>query len=131
MLIIVSVDLLMERHALKEPGEACPRGGLGAGLYPAFIGMFFLSQGDPPCFKPWSHIKGAGRTNSMSLGFSPLSVPRITFFGLFRAAPTAYGSSQPRGQIRAAAAGLCHSHSHARFKPNLQLTPQLTAMLDL
>ena len=32
------------------------------------------------------------------------------FFFLFRAAPTAYGGSQARGQIRATAAGLCHSH---------------------
>ena len=35
----------------------------------------------------------------------------ITFF-FFRAAPAAYGSSQARGQIRAAATGLCHSHSN-------------------
>ena len=34
------------------------------------------------------------------------------FFCLFRAAPTAYGSSQARGGIGAGAAGLCHSHSH-------------------
>ena len=34
------------------------------------------------------------------------------FFCLFRAAPTAYGSSQARGQIGAAAAGLHHSHSN-------------------
>ena len=43
----------------------------------------------------------------------------------FRAAPEAYGSSQVRGQIRAAAAG--HSHSHARYELCLPLTPQLTA----
>ena len=34
------------------------------------------------------------------------------YFLLFRAAPVAHGSSQARGQIRAVAAGLCHSHSH-------------------
>ena len=49
---------------------------------------------------------------------------------LFRAAPTAYGSSQARSPVRAAAAGLRHSHSHARSKPHLPPTPQLTAMLD-
>ena len=32
---------------------------------------------------------------------------------LFRAVPVAYGSSQARGQIRATAACLHHSHSHA------------------
>lgn len=36
------------------------------------------------------------------------------FFLLFRATPVAYGSSQARGRIGAAAAGLCHSHSNAR-----------------
>ena len=33
----------------------------------------------------------------------------------FRATPTAYGGSQARGQIRAVAASLQHSHSNARF----------------
>ena len=36
------------------------------------------------------------------------------FFGLFRAAPTAYGSSQVTCWIRVAAASLHHSHSNAR-----------------
>ena len=35
------------------------------------------------------------------------------YFLLFRAAPVAYGSSQARGQIGVAAAGLCSSHSNA------------------
>ena len=35
------------------------------------------------------------------------------FFCLFRATPTAYGGSQARGQIGAAATGLRHSHSNA------------------
>ena len=34
----------------------------------------------------------------------------VCVFG--RATPTAYGGSQPRGQIRAIAAGLHHSHSN-------------------
>ena len=50
------------------------------------------------------------------------------FFGLFRAAPTAYRSSQARGQIRAVVAS--HSHSHAKSEPHLQPTPQLTATQD-
>ena len=49
---------------------------------------------------------------------------------LFRATPTPYGGSQARGRIRAAAAGLHHSHSHTRSEPCLQHMPQLTAMLD-
>ena len=51
-------------------------------------------------------------------------------FFLFRAAPSAYGGSQASGRIRAAAAGLQHSHSNAGSKPHLQPTPQLTAMPD-
>ena len=49
---------------------------------------------------------------------------------LFRVVPTAYGGSQARGPIGAIAAGLRHSHSHARSKVHLQPTPQLMAMPD-
>ena len=56
--------------------------------------------------------------------------PICCFFLLFRKAPMAYGGSQARGQIRAAAAGLCHRHINARFKPLLQLPPQLIAKPD-
>ena len=52
------------------------------------------------------------------------------FFGLFRAAPTAYGGSQARGVIGAVAASLNHSHSNVGFEPRLRPTPQLTAMQD-
>ena len=41
----------------------------------------------------------------------------------------AYGSSQGRGRIGAAAAGLCHSHSNARYEPHLRPTPQLMTIL--
>ena len=54
------------------------------------------------------------------------------FVCLFRAPPTAYGSSQARGQMGAAATGLYHSQmcSNARSEPHLQPTTQLIAMLD-
>ena len=51
-------------------------------------------------------------------------------FVLLRLHPPAHGSSQARGLIRAAAAGLHQSHSKARSEPRLQPTPQLTAMPD-
>ena len=54
----------------------------------------------------------------------------IFFFFFFRAASAAYGSSQARSQIRAAAAGLQHSHSNARPELHLQPTPQLMPTLD-
>jgi len=53
-----------------------------------------------------------------------------TFSLLFRAAPVAYGSSQARGQTGATASHLHHSHSHVRFEPHLQPTPQFTATPD-
>jgi len=54
----------------------------------------------------------------------------LFLFLLFRAIPEAYGSSQARGQIGAAAAGLNHSHSHTGSEPHLRPTTQLTATLD-
>ena len=49
---------------------------------------------------------------------------------LFRAAPEACGSSQARGQIGAAGAGLHHSHRIMGSEPCLQHTPWLMAMPD-
>ena len=41
-----------------------------------------------------------------------------------------YGSSQGRGQVGAAAAGLCHSHSKVGSEPHLRPKLQLVVMLD-
>ena len=54
----------------------------------------------------------------------------LFYFGLFRAAPTAYGGSKARGLIGAVAAGLHHRNSNAESEPHLRPTPQLTGMLD-
>ena len=54
----------------------------------------------------------------------------VFLFAFSRAAPTAYGGSQARSLIGAIAASLHQSHSNARSKPYLLLTPQLTALLD-
>ena len=51
-------------------------------------------------------------------------------FFLFWAALMAYGSSQTRGQIGAAAASLCHSHSNSGSEPYLCPMLQLMAMMD-
>ena len=45
------------------------------------------------------------------------------FFSLFRAAPTAYGSSQAMGRIWAVAADLHHSHRNTRYMLHLWPTP--------
>ena len=50
------------------------------------------------------------------------------FFLLFRASLAVYGTFQARDPVRAAAAGLQHSHSNARSLPYI---PQLMVMLDL
>ena len=57
-----------------------------------------------------------------------LSLFFFSFF--FRASPVAYGNSQARGQIGAAAAGLHYSHSNMTSKPCLQPATQLTAIPD-
>ena len=49
----------------------------------------------------------------------------LFIYCLFRAVSTAYGSSQARGWIGAAAAGLCQSHSNTGSEPLLWPTPQL------
>ena len=51
------------------------------------------------------------------------------FFGL-RAALAAYGSSQARGGIRAAALGLHYSHCKTRLEWHPQIIAQLAAMPD-
>ena len=52
------------------------------------------------------------------------------FVFLFRATPEAYGSSQARGGIGAAAAGLWHSHSNSVSEPRLRPIQQLMATPD-
>ena len=47
----------------------------------------------------------------------------LFFLPFFRATPTAYGNSQARGQVRATAASLGHSHSNAGSEPQLRPTP--------
>ena len=46
------------------------------------------------------------------------------------AAPAAYGGSQARGPIGAAAVGLHHSHGDMGSEPRLRPTPQLMATPD-
>ena len=58
-----------------------------------------------------------------------LKIP-FFFFCLFRTTPLAYGSSESRGQARAAAAGLCHSQSNEGSEPQPPPMLQLPAMPD-
>ena len=63
--------------------------------------------------------KGMGKVgNATSLSGDQDPLPFLSFF-LFRATSVADGSSQVRAQIRAAAAGLGHSHSNVGSKLHL------------
>ena len=53
------------------------------------------------------------------------------FLSFSGATPVAYGGSQARGLIGAAATSLRQSHSNAGSEPHLRPTPQLTATPDL
>ena len=53
----------------------------------------------------------------------------VTSILLLRAMPEAHGSSQARGQIRATAAGLRHSHSKRRFPDPLSKARDGTRIL--
>ena len=66
----------------------------------------------------WGH-PGQGRCERTSSKHKEESVSPLSLSLLFRATPAAYGGSQSRGGIRAAAAGLHHSHSNAGSEPRL------------
>ena len=72
----------------------------------------------------WTSLRRTG-VNSLNVWWnSPRLFLLIIFvFCLFRATPAAYGGSQARGLIGAIAAGLHHSHSHARSELRLPPTP--------
>ena len=70
--------------------------------------------------------------NAFLISFSDLWLPvyrnaAFFFFFFLKAAPAAYGNSQARGRIGAAAAGLCRSHSNTKSELHLQPTQQLEA----
>ena len=82
-----------------------------------------------PLQTSWMHLF---RPDFWKLAPDPFTYTRVFdyFIWLFRATPMAFGSSQARGRIGAAAAGLHLSHSNDRSKLCLWCIPQLTAMLD-
>ena len=106
------------------------------------LNMVSLLLGDPRLPGPQIVIVEMGNDRGENAGLGPLPggsfqelLLKFCFLGffvlfcfVFRAAPEAYGSSQARGQITAAAASLHHGHSNVRSELRLQLTPQFMAM---
>ena len=80
------------------------------------------------------HAIGAAKKNRKKYmrRRTPISglLASVHFFSLFTAAATAYGGSQARGRIGAAAAGLHHSHSNTGSEQSLRPTPLLTDTWD-
>ena len=81
---------------------------------------------------------GWGRGGQLYLRESGISLHRgsgffggvVCLFAFSRATPMAYGGSEARGLIGAAATGLHQSHSNMGSEPRLQPPPQLTATPD-
>ena len=79
---------------------------------------------DPSCVSALQHSSQQCRILSFFVFFV------FCLFAISWAAPAAYGGSQARGLIGAAAAGLRQSHSNMGSELSRQPTPQLTATLD-
>ena len=73
-------------------------------------GRLFKEQLGSPDLSPYSTLAPSFLGERLKILFFFF----FFFFLLFRAALAAYRSSQERGQIRAVAAGLRHSHSNIR-----------------
>ena len=103
--------------------------GQGSDLNHSYNG--FLTHCAGPRIKPVSQcFRDAINPTALQWELSNTTTIIYLFICFIRASPEAYGSSQTRGQIRATASSLHHSHSNAGFQPRLQPTPQFTATLD-
>ena len=78
------------------------------------------------CLRPSSHLQDKNVVQWISNIFINKGNFILFFFFCFQGHTKAYGSSQARGQIRAASARLRHSHSNTRSETCLQPTPELT-----
>ena len=68
---------------------------------------------------PFELLEGRNEEDPNSPYLEIYIVFLLSFFFFFRATPMAYGGSQARGLIRAAAASLYHSHSNLGSEPHL------------
>ena len=84
------------------------------------------------CLCPQAELWGISEMHPGCLGPVPPGVQSLMafLFCLFRAALAAYGGSQARGPVGAAAAGLWDSRSNSESKPHLQPRLHLAAARD-
>ena len=84
------------------------------------------------CYLLWEKMKPNCKSKNREIVENKMRESTLLYFAIlfffFRAAPVAYGSSQARGLIRAAADS--HGHCNTGSKPRLQPTPELSATLD-
>ena len=74
-----------------------------------FTYINFLSNILQHCLAIFGNLRGFAKAKLYSVSWV-MNSDFFSFFGIFRASPSAYGSSQARGQIRAVVASLGHSH---------------------
>ena len=109
--LILSYDSLLRNGLPSSPftcGTAEVQAGKQSALSPA-------GKGDVTCC---SAVEGLGCAGCCLIYFLCITSfnPFFFFFFLFKAKPAAYGGSQVRGLIGAAAAGLRHNHSNTGSK---------------
>ena len=106
--------------------------------YPFRVYQFAQSLPLPVTFSnpvsPWSQLLRCVNSAASSEGGTFKRKGKERWIGAYTifwgAVPEAYGGSKTRGRIRAAVAGLHHSHSNAGLEPSLRPMLQLTATLN-
>ena len=100
---VVATNLSISSKTSGADGpSSCLKGGKGLSFVP--LHQQLMESGLP---------QGNGDNLGRKASFGQQQILFVCLL-LFRSAPVAYGSSQARGQIRAAAASLHHSHSNSR-----------------
>ena len=93
----------------------------------SLMSSFRASTGTVTCISPQGSLVQESLPILISLSHT---FKILFFFGLFRTTLVAYGGSQARVWIGAAASSLRQSHSNMGSKPHLWPTPQLMATPD-
>ena len=117
------------RRSHKIRASLCPGPPLPPRAPSPALGQAFQSAESVPKESVTPH-SASSQVPRTQLPQAPVRGPELFFSCFYRATPAAYGGSQARGQIRATAFSIHHSHSNVASKPSLRTTPQLTAVTD-